>query len=138
MINHFENNLSAFIKNQKSKDWPFYKSKHPSDSELSTWRDDFFFYQKRDGKRQSVSILNRLELDSQTIKSLKSFVQANEKHYLKPYYKDFAKAYAIYFFCKKIEKDEQFVPKEHCHLIQSWLGWLQKKSLKISEILGNP
>lgn len=132
MINHYESNLSAFIKEQEAKHWPFYKSKDTSDSEFSTWQDDFFFYQKPDGKRQSISILDRLDLKVQTIKSYKAFVLANEKHSLKSYYKDFAKAYTVYFFNKKIEKGEQFVPKEHCHLIQSWLGWLQKKSLKIS------
>jgi hypothetical protein len=133
MINHYESALQKFIEEQKNKPSHFFAVKDAEDSTQATWSDMFFFHEAGNLKRHSVSIFNRYLYPNEMIKTHKQFARLTEKEnaLFHSYYHDICKALTVFIEEKRKKAGYHFVPKEHCHYFQKWIGWMQEKSLKI-------
>ena len=135
MINHFDSSLEKFIHEQKAKEFPFLFSASQNSDIKAKWEDMFFYFESTNKKRVSVSIFNRYLYSNETVKTPKQFAQLSTKKdpLLHPYYADACKAITLQIIEQRRIARHQFVPKEHCHYFQKWLGWMQGKDLKFYE-----
>ncbi|WP_026973161.1 hypothetical protein [Aliagarivorans marinus] len=134
MLNHYENALYNFVEEKKKLEFPFF-SRNDGSKTNANWLQNFFFYESKNKKRQSISIYNRYLYPNEMVKNAEQFANLSNKckFLLSSYYADICKALTIQIEKDRKKKGYQFVPKEHCHYFQKWLGWMQEKSLKIHE-----